>query len=316
MSENFQIFADNIDITAYSGNVSWQNTIDELATSLSFEVAKTDTKYLNFYAPQEGSIVSIYTNDEIFRGVILSVDDGSETVNKYTVFDFGWYLNKSSETYQFNKMTAKKAITKICEDYGIPIDTIPELNIEITQLYLDKVLSDIIKDILKLCGGGYNLDVTPKGVRIYRLGDIYAEPKFRITPNTRLVSSAYLRGNVSHSTSIEELKNSIKVVTEKDSVYSLKATRKDDASISKYGLLQKVIKIDPEKENANTVAETQLSELNRKTEKFSCEVIEGISSYTRAGTVIAIENINYLVEGSGHSIKNGIHYVKLDLRRW
>ena len=143
MSENFQIFADNIDITAYSGNISWQNTIDELATSLSFEVAKTDTKYLNFYAPQEGSIVSIYTNDEIFRGVILSVDDGSETVNKYTVFDFGWYLNKSSETYQFNKMTAKKAITKICEDYGIPIDTIPELNIEITQLYLDKVLSDI-----------------------------------------------------------------------------------------------------------------------------------------------------------------------------
>ena len=67
---------------------------------------------------------------------------------------------------------------------------------------------------------------------------------------------------------------------------------------------------------ANTVAETLLSELNRKTEKFSCEVIEETYSYTRAGTVIAIENINYLVEGSGHSIKNGIHYVKLDLRRW
>ena len=46
------------------------------------------------------------------------------------------------------------------------------------------------------------------------------------------------------------------------------------------------------------------------------EVIEETYSYTRAGTVIAIENINYLVEGSGHSIKNGIHYVKLDLRRW
>ena len=112
------------------------------------------------------------------------------------------------------------------------------------------------------------------------------------------------------------MKNSIKVVSEKDSVYSLLASRKDDESISEFGLLQKVIKIDPEKENPNTVAETQLSELNRKTEKFSCEVIEETYSYTRAGTVIAIENINYLVEGSGHSIKNGIHYVKLDLRRW
>ena len=316
MSENFQLFADGVDITAYAGNISWQNTVDELATSLSFEVAKTDTKYLNFYTPQEGGIVSIVTNGEIFRGIIISVDDGSETVNKYTSCDFGWYLNKSSETYQFNKMTAKKAITKICEDYGIPIDTIPDLNTEITQLYLDKVLSEIIKDILKLCGGGYNLDVTPSGVRIYKLGDLYAYPEFRITPNTRLIFSPLLRGSVSHSLSIDEMKNSIKVVTEKDSVYSLKATKKDDASIEKYGLLQKVVKIEPEKENANTVADTQLAELNKKKETFSCEIIEALNSYTRAGSVITIGDLNYLIEGSGHSIKNGRHYVKLDLRRW
>lgn len=316
MSENFQLFADNIDITAYAGNISWQNTVDELATSLSFEVAKTDTKYLNFYAPVEGSIVSIYTNAEIFRGIVISVDDGSLTVNKYTACDFGWYLNKSSETYQFNKMTAKKAITKICEDYGVPIETIPDLQTEITQLYLDKVLSDIIKDILELCGGGYNLDVTPNGVRIYKLGTFYAYPEFRITPNTHLIFSPLLRGNVSHSTSIEEMKNSIKVVSEKDNVYSLLATQKDDTSISGYGLLQKVVKIDPEKENANTVAQTQLSELNKKKETFSCEIIEALNSYTRAGSLITVEAVNYLIEGSGHSIKNGIHYVKLDLRRW
>lgn len=233
MSE-FQIIADGIDITAYAGNVSWQNTLDELATSLSFEVAKTDTKYLNFYAPVEGSIVSIVTGWEIYKGIIISVDDGSDTVNKYTSCDFGWYLNKSSETYQFNKMTAKKAITKICEDYGIPIESIPDLNTEITQLYLDKVLSDIIKDILDLCGGGYNLDVTPKGVRIYKYGEFYAYPEFRITPNTHLIFSPLLRGGVSHSTSIDEMKNSIKVVSEKDNVYSLLATKKDETNITKY----------------------------------------------------------------------------------
>ena len=313
---DFQIIADGIDITAYAGNVSWQNTLDELATSLSFEVAKTDTKYLNFYAPVEGSIVSIMTGWEIYKGIIISVDDGSETVNKYTSCDFGWYLNKSSETYQFNKMTAKKAITKICDDYGIPIESIPDLNTEITQLYLDKVLSDIIKDILELCGGGYNLDVTPKGVRIYKYGEFYAYPEFRITPNTHLIFSPLLRGGVSHSTSIDEMKNSIKVVSEKDNVYSLLVTKKDETNISKYGLLQKVVKIDPEKENANTVANTRLAELNQKKESFSCEIIEALNSYTRAGMIITIEDKNYLIEGSGHSIKKGIHYVKLDLRRW
>ena len=247
---------------------------------------------------------------------MLSIDDGSRTVNKYTVCDFGWFLNKSSETYQFNKMQAVKAIRKICDDYGIPIEMIPDLKTEITQLYLDKTLSDIIKDILSLCGGGYNLDVTPNGIRIYKLGDIYAYPEFRITPNTHLLYSPTLRGNVSHSVSIEELKNSIKIVTEKDKVYSHKKTLKDEESIKKYGLLQKVVKIDPEKENANTVANTQLSELNRATEKYSCEIIEAVDSYTRAGSVIGIEGVNYLIEGSGHSIKNGIHYVKLDLTKW
>ena len=316
MSSNFQIFTDGIDITGYAGNVSWQNTIDELATSLSFEIAKTDTRYLNFYAPKEGSSISIVTNTEIFRGILLSIDDGSKTVNKYTACDFGWYLNKSSETYQFNKMPARKAIIKICDDYGIPIETIPDFKTEITQLYLDKALSDIIKDILNLCGGGYNLDVTPNGIRIYKLGDIYAYPEFRITPNTHLLYSPTLRGNVSHSVSIEELKNSIKIVTEKDKVYSHKKTLKDEESIKKYGFLQKVVKIDPEKENANTVANTQLSELNRATEKYSCEIIEAVDSYTRAGSVIGIEGVNYLIEGSGHSIKNGIHYVKLDLRKF
>ena len=280
MSSNFQIFTDGIDITGYAGNVSWQNTIDELATSLSFEIAKTDTRYLNFYAPKEGSSVSIVTNTEIFRGILLSIDDGSKTVNKYTACDFGWYLNKSSETYQFNKMQARKAIIKICDDYGIPIETIPDLKTEITQLYLDKALSDIIKDILNLCGGGYNLDVTPNGIRIYKLGDIYAYPEFRITPNTHLLYSPTLRGNVSHSVSIEELKNSIKVVTEKDKVYSHKKTLRDEESIKNFGLLQKVVKIDPEKENPDTVAKTQLAELNKATETFSIEIIEAIESYT------------------------------------
>ena len=85
MYGNFQLFADGIEVTDYAGNVSWQNIIDELASSLSFETAKTDTQHLHFYAPIEGSIISIVTNTEIFKGIVLNVDDGSETVNKYTV---------------------------------------------------------------------------------------------------------------------------------------------------------------------------------------------------------------------------------------
>lgn len=309
------IYADGINITSAVGNLSWQNTIAELATTMNFEIAKSEAQHTNIYLPHEGSIIQMYTNDEIFRGIVLAVDDGSKTSNKYTICDFGWYLNKSKETYQFNAMPAHKAIRKVCSDFNIEIDSIPELSTKITKIYFDKTISEILKDILEICGGGYNLDVTPKGLRIYKIGSIYAYPEFRLSPNTQLIYSPLLRGNTSHSVSIEDMKNSVKVITEKDGNYSVKATLKDNSLISKYGLLQEVVKIDSEKENSNNVARQKLSELSKIKETFSFEIIEAVDSYTRAGYLIAVDGLNYIIEGSGHSIKNGIHYVKLDLQK-
>ena len=40
------------------------------------------------------------------------------------------------------------------------------------------------------------------------------------------------------------------------------------------------------------------------------------NSYTRAGSMIAVDDVNYLIESTDHSIKNGVHYVKLGLRRY
>ena len=64
------------------------------------------------------------------------------------------------------------------------------------------------------------------------------------------------------------------------------------------------------------MAENKLSELSKAAETFSIEMIEALNSYTRAGAVITIDDVNYLIEGSDHSIKNGVHYVKLDLRKF
>ena len=47
--------------------------------------------------------------------------------------------------------------------------------------------------------------------------------------------------------SMEEMKNSIKVITEKDNKFTVQKVLRDEDSISKYGLLQEVIKIDPER---------------------------------------------------------------------
>ena len=264
-----KIYADDIDITAIAGGISWQNTIAELATTLNFEVGKVNSQHTKIYLPQEGSIVRLITDDEIFRGIVLTVDDGSKTSNKYTMVDFGFYLNKNSETYQFTDTTANQAITQICGDFGIPIDSLCDLPLTFSKIYLDKSAADVIWDILEqtaaVSGFAYNFDVTPKGLRVYRLGDLIASPRFRLSENTQYYNSVDLRGNVSHSVSIEDLINSVKVVSGDEKGFSIITKEQDAGLIAKYGLLQTVEKIDEKSlGNAAAIARSKLAELSQK----------------------------------------------------
>ena len=121
----------------------------------------------------------------------------------------------------------------------------------ITQIYIDKCISDILSDILEKCGGGYNFDMTPNGIRIY-----------------------------------------------------------------KYGVLQEIVKIDKKDGDVKACAKNKLSELYKVKESFSIETIEAVNSYTRAGALITVDDVNYLIKSTDHSIKNGVHYVKLGLRKF
>lgn len=311
------IYASDTEITKNIGSVSWKNSIYELATTLSFETAKTDNAYLKdlIYTPKLGEVIRIVTNIEVFRSVVVKVDDGDKNKNKYTAVDMGWYLNKTSQTYQFTDITVKDAIKEICADLSIPIDDICELSVKVTQIYFDKTVSDILKDLLSNCGNDCNYDFTPKGLRIYKVGGLAAYPEFRLASNLAQGYSVDFRGNVSHSESIEDMKNSIKIVSEKDNVYDELMVLQNSELIDEYGLLQDVIKIDPEKESADVVANSELWWNGRTKETYSFEIIEKYDSYTRAGEVIMVDGVNYVIESTEHRLSNGWHFNKLELQK-
>jgi len=307
-------------ITAICGGLSWQSTILELAVTLNFEIAKSDAQYFAGALPVAGDIIILKTNEEIFKGIIITADDGDKNVNRYTVCDFGFYLNKSKETYQFNNMRADKVIKKMCGDFNIAIDDIVSIPYSVSKIYMDKAISDIIKDVLELAssstGYEYNFDVTPNGLRVYRLGDLKAYPEFRLSDNTQLIYSPDFKGSVSHSTSIEDMKNSVKIIKSKEDVYFNLAKAKNDSLISKYGLLQEVESIDDKETlSPQLLANKRLSELSKIKETYNFEMIEAIDSYTRAGYEIELGGNVFIVEGASHSIANGVHKVKIDLRR-
>ena len=85
--------------------------------------------------------------------------------------------------------------------------------------------------------------------------------------------------------------------------------------IDKYGFLQKIVKIDTEKENANTVAKRELNENAKVNETFSFEIVEKYDSYTRAGEVISVDGVKYAIESTSHSYKDGWHFDKLELSK-
>ena len=70
-------------------------------------------------------------------------------------------------------------------------------------------------------------------------------------------------------------------------------------------VLQKIVKIDPEKENADAVAKRELNENSRESETYSFEIVEKYDSYTRAGEVITVDDTKYVIESTNHRFKDG-----------
>ena len=305
------IMANQYDITPAVGNLQWQNTLDELATTMTFDVGKTDAQYTSVYLPSAGDIIEYYTaGTERFRGQILVVDDGADDKNSYTAVDAGTNLNQSTDTYQFTDVRADEAIRKICGDLAIPVVMLPELTQKITQIYIDKGISDIIKDILSQCGE-YNLDFVPEGIRIYPYGAILTDPEFQLSPNTQPLRSTAFRGRGSHSVSLMETKTSVKVISDTDVLYRVQ----NDSMTAQLGFRQEVIQIDPEKENAAEIAKKKLNELSRGQETFSFPCLESLTGYTRAGYRIREEGIDYLITSAQHTVQDSVHHVQAELRR-
>lgn len=307
------MYAAENDITQYYTDFSWSNTVDELATTMQFSVPKADdTKYLHMYIPLIGDVVRYYAGgNEVFRGVIIAVDDSDNKINKYTVADAGWYLNKCMDTYQFNTAYPEDCITKILTDLNVPIVELPQdLYAEITEVYIDKAISDILKDILSKCDGSFNFDFVPEGIRIYRIGSKVQKPQFYVSSNVKIQDSLKHKFNVTHSETIEDIATSFKAVSDTNVLY----VDKDDSMYKKFGFLQKNITVNEGESAQNVIEKEKRSSKPKQT--FSFQITETLDSYTRAGNCIeGSDNCIYLITSTQHSITNGVHYTKIDLER-
>lgn len=302
-------------ITASVGSVSWTNTKAELATTVSFSAAKTDNEYEYMYLPQKGEIMRLFLcGSEVYRGVVISDDTGDRHSNSYTAADPGHYLNKTTDTYQFNGIPSLTALEKICGDLSVPIAYIDSDAMEgcyISELYTDKKISEVILDIIDRIKGDWTFDFVPSGIRIYKIGSFVAEPKFRMSPNTELKSSVYYRGEESVTSSIEDRKTAVKIISDTNVLGRLK----NDDSYNRFGFLQEVITLNDENADPLAYAEEQLNILNRETATRSFSMQVELDDYTRAGDCLLVDGVWYQITSAAHEIKDGRHTVTVELER-
>ncbi|EKQ51392.1 MULTISPECIES: hypothetical protein [unclassified Clostridium] len=299
----YKLIVNNTDIINCSNTISWNNDSDSLGTQLSFDSIKEIAT---------GNVVQLFNNDsEIFRGIALKPTQKRWTWS-YTCQDYSFYLKNSKiPIKQFNKITASEAIRSLAsESYlTVNIDDIPTV---IDQYYTNTTRSDIIDDILKQAsidqGTTYFKEIQGNILYIYNIADMKISP------------TIILPKDISIEMSMENMKNSITVISGSNDSTVIQATAEDTSQQWFYGVLSDVQTVDDKNiAQAQNIANNALLENNKVSYQSTFEVVAVSGGDTiKANRLIYIHagnrlNAYYKIKNAQHTLNKGLHKVNITI---
>lgn len=297
-------------------NISWGKTIDEFAQKLSFEIFTYKLEGMPINPVKLGSIIEIQSEKIEFSGIVISNDESENSIS-YSAVDFTFYFTQNEEIYQFQKVKASNCIKSLISSMDAPTGIIQEIDVEIDKIYFNSSNGSVIKDIIKIIEA-------KNGVKFHFY---FREGKFHFTKETDGISNfevnfhnkkynaTDLSKNITVSRSIEDLKNSVKVVIKNNETEYKSVESKDQSSIDKYGLLQKVEVVEADSpDDSKSIADNMLRKRNVVSEKVKITIpwvdnlydgdniivknssIDGlymIKSFSKSSTDISLELVPY-----------------------
>ena len=312
-------------LTPLVGKIEWSDNVDELAMKLQFNVAYNDDRFFPKTPVEVGSSITFEgEKGNIGEFIVTEEDKQGRGEIPYIAMDYAWYLNKSKETYQFNGIPCKQAIEEVCKKVGVTIGkyTLPDATI--SKIYFDRTHSDVLKDILEYIlqetGEICRMRMEGKELFFYTNEEEYIKPVFKFTPAVnKEFNSLDAIMSPSKKSSIEEMRNSIKIIVNENEGFRLVTEVKDEGNISKYGLLQEIISIDAAKGgDAEEIANNKLKELNRVFEEIGIEVPG--DERIKAGKFLEVDEPitgivdKYMVASSSHVFQSGVHKCSVTLK--
>jgi hypothetical protein len=305
----YKVFVNNIDISNKVSNIAYSTDIDTVGTTLTFDT---------IYNVAEGNIISLVENNkEIIRAIVTGTSRNKDYYS-ITAQDFAFYLNKNEVIIQFNKVPAYLAIGQLLEKFGIKHSIEHSLTTQITKIYKDETILDVINDILDICvkekGIKYRVEMRLDVLYVEKITNLVINPVIKLN-DKNIQSLKLISDDISYTRSIEDMKNKVLVVSDDEKSTRIIASVQDNNNITKFGLMQEVETVNADNiAQAKNIAKNTLKELNKVNEEISFTIL-GDSS-VKAGRVV---NINtdlvkgkYLIKSASHNITD-MNYDKVSV---
>lgn len=283
--------------------IIWKGGIN--GTSRTLEVKYLDDATI----AKLGDKVEFYVDeDKLFTGKVFSVEvTGQSQIKIFSCFDNSIYLNKNYFVKNFNKKKPSQILKEICGELKLEVGAVPKDIVDCTYPAINRSGYQIIlnaytiqhrkdKKIYSIVSNDGKIDIIEQG----SLADVLLHSEQDIK------SSRY-------GEDLEKMVNQIVIYkTEKEKQQIVdKVENKDDKE--KYGLFQKVMQYDRDRDNINNAKEMLKSV--EKTGNITCLGNVLIQSGYSIGIHEPHTNLvgSFLVKNDTHVWENDVYYCDVEL---
>lgn len=308
------IVIENEDASKKIGTITIEETVDELATQITFKSFEKFTIGSKIKMSEKNVI--------IFIGIITDKQQTDREIS-YTAFDFAFYLNKSKTIKQFNNINSKNAIESVLAEFNVEIGEVPNLNVNIKKIYLENTINEIIEDILVQNSNETNKiylkEVQENKLYIYEKGTKKIKDDIEININKNKIKVLKsISKNYTFTESMQEMKNKIIVAIGGEESVKKLAEVKDTSNITKYGLLTEIKNIDEkDASKAKNIAEKTLNKLNKIATNYQIETLGSFE--LKRGRIITLSFANFsgkfFIQNLTHNINKDVHTTNLTIEK-
>ncbi|WP_128893602.1 XkdQ/YqbQ family protein [Longirhabdus pacifica] len=298
-------------------STTWSGDTKQAFRVLELKISNTEdgkTPVLNI---EKGKALQfMYDDEEVFRGVIFQHHLDIDGIMRITAYDENVYLTKNMDSKKFNNKTASAIIKSLCNEFAIPIGEITDTGYVISKIILrDKTLWNMMNTALM-----ETEKHTGKKYYIYAAqGQLNLRERKENKAEDWVLENGFNILKASHSASIEDLRNQVKVVSGDQDKNPVSKTVKNDDAISAYGLMQHLESTDGNKSSSDVeqLAKQLLQQYDLVKEEVDVEALGAVN--VTAGTTVQVKESMTQLDGAftvitdSHTFENQTHTMRLTL---